>query len=95
LTPPVFETNIVNNNTPRLKALKKMAQKKHIREKIIKIEKGKEGIVLPEEYLRGLELIPGSEVELYLDKKRRWIVLRALDSDEFIEHFRDSMESMA
>jgi hypothetical protein len=95
LTPPVFETNIVNNNIPRLKALKKMAEKKHIKEKIIKIEKGKEGIVLPEEYLRSLELIPGSEVELCLDKKRRWIILRALDSDEFIEHFRDSMESMA
>lgn len=72
-----------------------MAKKKTVREKIVKIEKGKEGIILPEEYLRSLELIPGSEVELCLDKKRKWIILRPLDSDEFIEHFRDSMESMA
>ncbi len=72
-----------------------MAKKKTVREKIVKIEKGKEGVILPEEYLRSLELIPGSEVELCLDKKRKWIILRPLDSDEFIEHFRDSMESMA
>lgn len=72
-----------------------MAKKKTVREKIVKIEKGKEGVILPEEYLRSLELIPGSEVELCLDKKKKWIILRPLDSDEFIEHFRDSMESMA
>jgi bifunctional DNA-binding transcriptional regulator/antitoxin component of YhaV-PrlF toxin-antitoxin module len=66
-----------------------------MKEKIIKIDKHKEGIALPEEYLRRLELIPGSEVEVCLDKKRKWIILRPLDSDDFIEHFRDSMESMA
>jgi bifunctional DNA-binding transcriptional regulator/antitoxin component of YhaV-PrlF toxin-antitoxin module len=66
-----------------------------MKEKIVKIDKHKEGIALPEEYLRHLELIPGAEVEVYLDKKRRWIILRPLDSDEFFEHFRDSMESMA
>jgi bifunctional DNA-binding transcriptional regulator/antitoxin component of YhaV-PrlF toxin-antitoxin module len=63
--------------------------------KIVKIGKGKEGIVLPGEYLRLLELIPGSELKVCLDKNRKWIILRPLDSDDFIEHFRDSMESMA
>jgi bifunctional DNA-binding transcriptional regulator/antitoxin component of YhaV-PrlF toxin-antitoxin module len=66
-----------------------------MKEKIVVIEKGKEGVVLPEEYLRLLELIPGSEVEICLDKKKRWIILRPIDSDDFLEHFRDSMESMA
>lgn len=66
-----------------------------MKEKIVKIEKGKEGVALPEEYLRRLELIAGSEVEVFLDKKRKWIIIRPLEGDEFVEHFRDSMESMA
>jgi len=37
--------------------------------KIVKIAKGKEGIALPEDYLRYLELIPGADVELALDKR--------------------------
>ncbi|MEE8185961.1 MAG: hypothetical protein V3T96_06175 [Thermodesulfobacteriota bacterium] len=63
--------------------------------KILQIRKGKEGIVLPEEYLRYLELIPGAEVELILDKKRRCIVVLPLHEEDFIEHFKSSMESMA
>lgn len=66
-----------------------------MKKKILVIEKGKEGVVLPEEYLRALDLIPGSEVEICIDKKKRWIILRPLDSDDFLEHFRDSMDSMA
>lgn len=66
-----------------------------MKEKIFCIQKGKEGIELPEEYLRALELIPGAEVEVLLDKKRKWIVIRPLDGDEFFEHFKSSMESMA
>lgn len=63
--------------------------------RIIKIEKGKEGVPLPEEFLRFLELVPGAEVEMRLDKKRRWIVIRALHGEDFIEHFKESMETMA
>ncbi len=63
--------------------------------KIIKIEKGKEVVPLPEEFLRFLELAPGAEVEMRLDKKRRWIVIRALHGEDFIEHFRDTMGTMA
>lgn len=63
--------------------------------KIIKIEKGKEGVALPEEFLRHLELIPGSEVEIRLDKKKKWIILRPLHGEDFMEHFKDSMKSMA
>jgi antitoxin component of MazEF toxin-antitoxin module len=66
-----------------------------MREKIIKIEKGKEGVALPAEYLRHLALIPGAEVELRLDRKKKWIVIRALHGEDFIERFKDSMESMA
>lgn len=69
-----------------------------MKEKIVKISKGKEGIVLPGEYLRALELIPGAEVEVRVDKKKQWIIIRPLhgdDFEEYLEHFRDSMESMA
>jgi len=66
-----------------------------MKEKIIKIEKGKEGVVLPEEFLRALELIPGSEVEVRLDKKKKWIIIRPMHGDDFLEHFKDTMESMA
>ncbi len=66
-----------------------------MKEKIVKIEKGKEGVALPEEYLRFLELIPGAEVEVKLDKKRKWIVIRPMHGEDFLEHFRDTMESMA
>ena len=69
-----------------------------MKEKILQIDKGSIGIVLPDEYLRHLELIPGAEVELMLDKEKKWIVLRPLhgeDFDEFFRHFKDSMESMA
>ncbi|MFQ5586921.1 MAG: hypothetical protein ACE5GF_08900 [Thermodesulfobacteriota bacterium] len=66
-----------------------------MKEKIFVIEKGKEGIVLPEDYLRFLELIPGAEVELILDKKKKWIVIRPLHGEDFVEHFKNSMDSMA
>lgn len=66
-----------------------------MKEKIVKIEKGKEGVALPDEYLRFLELIPGAEVEVRLDRKRRWIVIRPLHGEDFLEHFKDTMESMA
>ena len=38
--------------------------------------------------------MPGSEVEVRLDKKK-WIIIRALHGTDFIEHFKDTMESMA
>ena len=66
-----------------------------MKEKIIRIDKGKEGIVLPEQYLRFLELIPGSEVEVRLDKDKKWVVIRPMHGEDFIEHFKESMESMA
>ncbi len=66
-----------------------------MKEKIIRIGQGKEGVQLPEEYLRYLELIPGAEVEIHLDKKNRWIILRPMHGADFLEHFRDTMESMA
>lgn len=66
-----------------------------MKEKIVRIEKGKEGVALPEEFLRSLELIPGAEVEIKLDKKNRWIIIRPMHGEDFLEHFRDSMESMA
>ena len=66
-----------------------------MKEKIVKIAKGKEGIALPEDYLRYLELIPGAEVEIALDKKKKWIIIRALHGEDFMEHFKDTMETMA
>ena len=66
-----------------------------MKEKIIRIDKGKEGIVLPEQYLRFLELIPGAEVEVRLDKDKKWVVIRPMHGEDFIEHFKESMESMA
>ena len=63
--------------------------------KIIKIEKGKEGIELPEDFLRELELIPGAEVELRLDRKKKWIIIRPLHGEDFLEHFKETMETMA
>lgn len=63
--------------------------------KIVRIEQGAEGVALPEDYLRHLELIPGAEVELLLDKKKKWIILRPLHGDDFLEHFKESMGTMA
>ncbi len=69
--------------------------------KIVRIEKGKEGVApqagvaIPDDYLRQLELIPGSEVELALDKKKKWIIIRPMHGDAFFEHFKDTMEAMA
>ncbi len=62
---------------------------------IINIERGKAGITLPEDFLMELELIPGAEVEIKLDKSKKWIVIRPLHGEDFIDHFKDSMESMA
>lgn len=66
-----------------------------MKERIIKTGEGAEGVTLPEEFLRYLELIPGAEVEVKLDRKRKWIVIRPLHGEDFIDHFKDSMESMA
>lgn len=66
-----------------------------MKKKIIRIEKGKEGVELPEEFLRHLELIPGAEVELKLDKEKKWIILRPLHGEDFMEHFKETMETMA
>ncbi|MBI5875512.1 MAG: hypothetical protein HZB81_06685 [Deltaproteobacteria bacterium] len=63
--------------------------------KIVKIAKGKEGVVLPGDYLRYLELIPGAEVELALDKNKKWIIIRPLHGEDFMEHFKSTMETMA
>lgn len=67
----------------------------HMKEKIVRIEKGREGVALPGEFLRFLELIPGAEVEVRLDKQKKWIVIRPMHGEDFLEHFRDTMESMA
>jgi len=66
-----------------------------VKTKIIQIEKGTEGVSLPEEYLMELELIPGSEVEIRLDKKKKWIILRPLHGEDFMEHFKNTMDHMA
>ncbi|MFQ5479648.1 MAG: hypothetical protein ACE5DW_00030 [Thermodesulfobacteriota bacterium] len=63
--------------------------------KIVKIDKGTEGVALPEEYLIQLELIPGAEVEVKLDKKRKWLIIRPLHGEDFFEHFKDTMDNMA
>jgi len=68
---------------------------KEMKERIIKTGEGKEGVTLPEDYLRFLELIPGAEVEVRLDEKRKWIIIRPLHGEDFIEHFRDTMDTMA
>jgi len=66
-----------------------------MKEKIVRVDKGKEGVALPEDYLRYLELIPGADVELTLDKKKKWIIIRPLHGEDFMEHFKDTMENMA
>ncbi len=66
-----------------------------MKKKIIKIGEGKEAVIIPEEFLRELELIPGSEVEVILDREKKHIIIKPLSGDPFIEHFKDSMESMA
>lgn len=66
-----------------------------MKEKIVKIEKGKEGVVLPDEYIRYLELIPGAEVEITLDKKNRQIIIKPLHDEDFIDHFKTTIETMA
>ncbi len=66
-----------------------------MKEKIVQIEKGKEGIALPAEFLRYLELIPGAEVEVKLDKDKKWILVRPLHAEDFLNHFKDAIDSMA
>ncbi len=66
-----------------------------MKEKIVKIAKGKEGVILPQDYLRYLELIPGAEVELALDKGKKWIIIRPLHGEDFVEHFKTTMGAMA
>ena len=63
--------------------------------KILVIEKGKEGICIPEKFLLELELVPGSEVEIALDKNKKWLVIRPLHGEDFLGHFKDTMKSMA
>ena len=63
--------------------------------KIVQVGKGQEGVVLPDEYLRFLELIPGAEVEIVLDKEKKWIVVRPLHGDDYLEHFKESIDYMA
>ena len=63
--------------------------------KIIKIGQTQEGLALPEEFLRALEITPGAEVELRLDLKKRWIIIKATHGADFTEHFKESMETMA
>ena len=62
---------------------------------IINIERGKMGIALPEEFMIELGLIPGAEVEMKIDKKKKWVIVRPLHGEDFIGHFKESMESMA
>ncbi len=66
-----------------------------MKEKIVQIEKGKEGIALPAEFLRYLELIPGAEVEVKLDEDKKWILVRPLHAEDFLNHFKDAIDSMA
>ena len=66
-----------------------------MKEKIVKIEKGKEGVALPSEFLMHLELTSGAEVELLLDKEKKWIIIRPLHGEDFTTHFADSMKTMA
>ena len=66
-----------------------------MKEKIVRVDEHREGIAIPEDFLRNLELIPGAEVEVTLDMKRRWILIRPLHGEDFFEHFKESMESMA
>lgn len=63
--------------------------------KLIIIEKGKEGFVIPAEFLRKLELIPGSEVLVSVDEEAGTITLKATSDGDFTEHFKDSVDSMA
>ncbi|MBI5562439.1 MAG: hypothetical protein HY894_06270 [Deltaproteobacteria bacterium] len=63
--------------------------------KIVRMDKGTEGVAVPDEFLRQLELIPGAEVEVMLDKKRKWIIIRPMHGEDFLEHFRGTMETMA
>ena len=62
---------------------------------IVRIDKKHEGVAIPVEFLRQLELIPGAEVEITIDKKRKWVIIRPLHGEDFLEHFRESMEAMA
>ncbi len=66
-----------------------------MKEKIVQIEKGKEGIALPADFLRYLELIPGAEVEVKLDKDKKWILVRPLHAEDFLDHFKDAIDSMS
>lgn len=65
-------------------------------EKVIKIEQGLEAITIPEDFLREMGLAPGAEVELFMDKQKKWVVMRPLSGDEnFIKHFSDAMDQLA
>lgn len=66
-----------------------------VKTKIVRIAEGEEGVAIPAEMLMELDLIPGSEVEMTLDRKRRWILIRPLHGEDFLEHFRDTMDRMA
>ncbi len=65
-------------------------------EKVVKIERGVEAITIPEDFLREMGLLPGSDVELFMDKHKKWVVMRPVGSDDnFIKHFKDAMDSLA
>jgi len=63
--------------------------------KIVRVGNDSEGVAIPGDMLRALELIPGAEVEVIIDKKHKWIVIRPMHGEDFIEHFRETMETMA
>ena len=65
-------------------------------EKVIKLEKNREAVTISEDFLRALELLPGSDVELFLDRHKKWIILRpAGGSDDLMSRFKEAMDSLA
>jgi len=65
-----------------------------MKKKVLKIGKDLE-VNLPEDFLLSLDLTPGSTVEASLDEKKGCMILKPVRGGEFLEHFKDSIESMA
>jgi bifunctional DNA-binding transcriptional regulator/antitoxin component of YhaV-PrlF toxin-antitoxin module len=68
---------------------------KKVKEQIGKVTEGREGVALPEEFLQYLELIPGADVCVELDEKKKRIIVRPISDEDFVKHFKESMENMA
>jgi antitoxin component of MazEF toxin-antitoxin module len=69
--------------------------KEHIKEQVVKMEKGL-GIQIPDEYAKYLNLHQGSLVDVKLDKAKDLLIISHIsESEDIVKRYIPSAETMA